>query len=183
MAAVVDGPVIVAGWIGDSRAYWLPDGAPAEQLSVDDSWATEQIEMGTPREQAEASPQAHAITRWLGKDSPGFDPRCAATIPEGPGWLLVCSDGLWNYCSAASDLAQLVTATAAQADGDPLRTASELVAWANGQGGHDNITVALARLETPAQHADEDGSPVAVPADQSADSLDPAVPPDRSPDR
>jgi serine/threonine protein phosphatase PrpC len=166
VAAVVDGPVIVAGWIGDSRAYWLPDDAPAEQLSVDDSWATEQIQFGVPREQAEASAQAHAITRWLGKDSPGFDPKCAATIPNGPGWLLVCSDGLWNYCSAAPDLAQLVTGVAGGMDGDPLRTSAELVAWANQQGGHDNITVALARLEPPAQTTDDAPS-------QATDSHDP----------
>jgi serine/threonine protein phosphatase PrpC len=147
VAAVVDGPVIVAGWIGDSRAYWLPDGGPAEQLSVDDSWATEQIQAGVPRDQAETSPQAHAITRWVGIDAPGLEPRCAATIPGGPGWLLVCSDGLWNYCSAAADLGRLVAAIAGGVDGDPLRTAGELVAWANQQGGHDNVTVALARLE------------------------------------
>ena len=172
VAAVVDGPVIVAGWVGDSRAYWLPDGAPAEQLSVDDSWATEQIQRGLSREQAEASPQAHAITRWLGEDSPGFDPRCAATIPNGPGWLLVCSDGLWNYCSAAPDLAGLVGGIADEVGGDPLKAATELVSWANQQGGHDNITVALARLETPVP-----GSPDAP--DDPADLLDSDPPAER----
>ena len=25
VAAVVDGPLLVVGWVGDSRAYWLPD--------------------------------------------------------------------------------------------------------------------------------------------------------------
>ncbi len=147
VAAVVDGPLIVAGWVGDSRAYWLPDAGPAEQLSVDDSWATEAVLAGMSRAQAEAAPQAHAITRWLGVDSPEVTPRCAATTPEGPGWLLVCSDGLWNYCSPAADVAELVSRTAAAAGGDPARIATELVNWANAQGGMDNITVALARLD------------------------------------
>jgi serine/threonine protein phosphatase PrpC len=147
VAVVIDGPLIVAGWVGDSRAYWLPDVGPAEQLSVDDSWATEQILSGMPRQVAEAAPQAHAITRWLGKDSPDFVPKCTAATPETPGWLLICSDGLWNYCSTAEDMAVLVSQAATAAGGDPAGTAAELVGWANAQGGQDNITVGLARLE------------------------------------
>ena len=150
VAGVVDGPVVVVGWIGDSRAYWLPDAGPGEQLSVDDSWASEQILSGVPREEAETSPQAHAITRWLGQDSPDHSPRCSSTTPTGPGWLLLCSDGLWNYCSPADRMGDLVTRIAADSDQDPVRTARALVAWANGQGGMDNITVALARLDAPA---------------------------------
>jgi serine/threonine protein phosphatase PrpC/ribosomal protein L37E len=150
VAAVVDGPVIIAGWVGDSRAYWLPDAGPAEQMSMDDSWATEQILGGMPRAQAESAPQAHAITRWLGVDTPDFTPKCAATIPDSPGWLLVCSDGLWNYCSAASELGDLVARISATTGSDPARTATELVNWANAQGGMDNITVALARLNPAA---------------------------------
>jgi len=146
VAAVVDGPVIVVGWVGDSRAYWLPDGGPAERLSTDDSWASEAISRGMPQAEAEVSPQAHAITRWLGVDSPDFAPRCASTTPSVPGWLLVCSDGLWNYCSPATAMGDLVARTAHAAGGDPIKTAAALVDWANAEGGMDNITVALARL-------------------------------------
>jgi serine/threonine protein phosphatase PrpC len=140
-AAWRDGQVVV-GWVGDSRAYWLPDDGPAEQLSVDDSWATEQIRAGVAREIAEADPKAHAITRWLGADSPDIDAETATTIATTPGWLLVCSDGLWNYCSAAADLHKLVAAQSTE----PLACAEALVQWANEQGGHDNITVTLARI-------------------------------------
>ena len=145
-AAVVDGPVVVTGWVGDSRAYWLPDAGEAHQLSVDDSWAQEMMAQGIPRAQAESSPQAHAITRWLGPDAPDPTARTAATIPDGPGWVLVCSDGLWNYCSPATDLADLVRATERSVGVDPQSLAAELVRWANAQGGRDNITAALARL-------------------------------------
>jgi len=147
VAAVIDGPLIVTGWVGDSRAYWFPDAGPAEQLSVDDSWATEQVLAGMPREQAEAAPRAHAITRWLGVDSPDIEPRCTSITRSGPGWLLICSDGLWNYCSEAADLGLLLGQTARAQDGDPARIATELVNWANAQGGMDNISVALARLD------------------------------------
>jgi len=65
-----------------------------------------------------------------------------------PGWLLVCSDGLWNYCSAAQDLAAVVSqaSTTSPEAAEPLPLARALVAWANAQGGRDNISVALARI-------------------------------------
>ena len=101
---------------------------------------------------------AHAITRWLGVDAPDHTPRVTSVVIDAPGWLLVCSDGLWNYCSPAEDVAALVARTAARSAGEPLATASALVDWANGQGGRDNITVALARLGTP----EPDGSAAAT---------------------
>jgi len=62
--------------------------------------------------------------------------------------LLVCSDGLWNYASEATELAALVhDAVATDPDrAQPLPLAASLTQWANDQGGKDNITVALARL-------------------------------------
>jgi serine/threonine protein phosphatase PrpC len=146
VAAVLEGDLLVTGWAGDSRAYWLPDARPAVQLSADDSWAGEAIAAGIPREVAERAPQAHAITRWFGVDAP--DPRAhtAARLVDGSGWVLVCSDGLWNYCSRAAELQGLVALTVQRTGNDPARLASELVAWAKQQGGHDNITVALARV-------------------------------------
>ena len=145
VAAVVDDGVLSASWIGDSRAYWLGDDGAAIQLSVDDSWATAAIATGVDRAVAEADARAHSITRWLGPDSPGGDPGFMTTTPSAPGWLFVCSDGLWNYCSEAKDLRALVYEHLAATEQDPLRASGALVDWANAQGGHDNITVALAR--------------------------------------
>jgi serine/threonine protein phosphatase PrpC len=66
--------------------------------------------------------------------------------PSGPGWILACTDGLWNYCSEASELARLMAQSAQAAGGSPSGVAARLVAWANEQGGRDNITVALIRV-------------------------------------
>ncbi|GAA1854078.1 PP2C family serine/threonine-protein phosphatase [Myceligenerans crystallogenes] len=148
-AAVVDSGLVVAGWLGDSRVYWLPDEGTADQLSVDDSWAQEMMAAGFSREEAENSPHSHAITRWLGRSAPDHDAHCAAMLPEVPGWILVCSDGLWNYCSEAQDVAALVRRLSGGTT-DPSETAAALVLWANAAGGRDNITVALARVEPPA---------------------------------
>ena len=62
------------------------------------------------------------------------------------GWLMVCSDGLWNYCGDGDELGDLVRSTAAQVGSTATEVAAALVEWANAQGGRDNVTVALARL-------------------------------------
>ena len=90
-------------YVGDTRAYWLPDAGPL-QLTVDDSAAAEQIAAGRPAAEAETAPQAHAITRWLGLDAP-TSRRARSARAHEPGWVLVCSDGLWNYCSEPDALA------------------------------------------------------------------------------
>jgi serine/threonine protein phosphatase PrpC len=149
VAAVIDQSLLVIGWVGDSRAYWLPDEGAALLLSIDDSFAAEQIAQGVPRPEAETGPQAHAITRWLGIDAPDHTPQIASVDLDGPGWVLVCSDGLWNYSSDPQDVAALVRETAPAAGEEPLDLAEALVAWANAQGGRDNITVALARVGEP----------------------------------
>ena len=151
VAAVVDESLLVVGWVGDSRAYWLPDLGEPRLLTVDDSFAAEQIADGVPRADAESGPQAHAITRWLGIDAPDHTPRTASLDLAGPGWVMACSDGLWNYCSEPHDVAALVDETGRASGAEPLQLAGALVDWANAQGGKDNITVALARVGSPRQ--------------------------------
>jgi serine/threonine protein phosphatase PrpC len=147
VAAVIEGRLLVTGCIGDSRAYWFPDAGPAVQVSADDSWAAEAMALGMPRQDAERAPQAHSITRWLGSDAPDPVPHTVARHLDEPGWVLLCSDGLWNYCSAAAELHDLVLARVVQVGQDGAAIAEALVAWANEQGGHDNISVALARID------------------------------------
>ncbi len=144
--------VAVVGNVGDSRAYWLPDSAdsPARQLTRDDSFAAEQMSAGVPRKEAETAAGAHAITRWLGTDSPDdLTPHTLDLDLDEDGWLLVCSDGLWNYCSEAEDLRTLVRETVDRLGPvglHPPALAQALTDFANTAGGIDNITVTLARV-------------------------------------
>lgn len=151
VVAVVDGDQVAVANVGDTRAYWLPDRDRGHQLSVDDSVAQAQMELGMSREEAETSAHAHAITKWLGPEATDLEPRTTTTRVAGPGWLMVCSDGLWNYCSEATSMATLVGQFwHAMPDGDgPDVLARALVGWANHQGGRDNISVCLARFEQP----------------------------------
>ena len=143
-AAVVVGDRVHWASLGDSRIYFLTD-AGGVQLSTDDSVAEELIRGGMPRAEAESSRQAHAITRWLGRDADDVTPEVGEYTATSDGWLLVCSDGLWNYASEPAALAERLRA-ASGAAAEPVGVASGLVKWANGQGGKDNITVVLARV-------------------------------------
>jgi serine/threonine protein phosphatase PrpC len=145
VAAVVDGSLLSVAWCGDSRAYWLPDGGDAVQMTTDHSLGTELMAAGMTREQAEADPTFHTITRWLGADSVDSHPEIVSLTIDSPGWFLVCSDGLWNYLTAPGSMAALV-GQLGQAGAEPLTLAAGLVDYANAAGGHDNITAAVARL-------------------------------------
>jgi len=138
---------VLAGGIGDSRCYWVPRKGTARLLTTDDSLAQARIELGIARQVAETGAQAHAILKWLGPGAGDPEPSLQAFDPDGPGWLVVCSDGLWNYASAPSDLQTVVREASA---GDPAlgawQLADRLVEWANRQGGHDNVTVGIVEI-------------------------------------
>ncbi|WP_230860348.1 protein phosphatase 2C domain-containing protein [Actinoplanes aureus] len=157
VAAAVRGPHVGFGWVGDSRAYWLTEDGPAEQLTEDDSWARHVIALGVDPQVAMNDPKAHAITAWLGADAGPVRPRVGAFTATKPGFLVLCSDGLWNYLPDPAGFADVVRACLSAATGpSPLLAAARaLVAYANEAGGADNITVALipvqpAEVVTPA---------------------------------
>lgn len=116
-------------------------------MTIDHSLGTELMAAGKSRAEAESDPSFHTITRWLGADSVDHAPELASQSIHGPGWVLVCSDGLWNYASALDEMACRVRDMSAESGSDPLPLAAALVDWANAAGGHDNITAALARWE------------------------------------
>ena len=148
-AAIIGPDGIYCANLGDSRIYWLPDAGEPQQLSKDHSLAQDGIDSGAGRAEAESSIFAHTITKWLGRDATDLTPNLVAVQPLAPGWLIVCSDGLWNYVSEATALGDLVAGFSQQPP-TPLQLANDLVDWANEQGGHDNITVACAHI-IPAQ--------------------------------
>ena len=143
VAACVRGIEIGYGWVGDSRAYWLPGDGPAEQLTVDDSWAAQAVALGADPQLALAGPRAHAITAWLGADSPDADPRAGVHRATASGHLVLCSDGLWNYLPDPDAFAGTVREHLREAGGEPMAAARSLTAYANAEGGADNITVVL----------------------------------------
>ncbi|MEU0097879.1 protein phosphatase 2C domain-containing protein [Streptomyces sp. NPDC006267] len=143
VGAITAGGLLVVGWVGDSRVYWVPEdrAQPTTRLTEDDSWAAQMVAAGLMNEaEAYADDRAHAITGWLGADAYEVEPHTAAFKPDRPGLVVVCTDGLWNYAESAEEMAAAVPADAHE---HPLRGAQVLVGHALDGGGHDNVTVAL----------------------------------------
>lgn len=144
VAAVVQNHIATIGWLGDSRAYWISANA-CQQLTQDDSWLTDVVAAGKMTEaEAKQSPDAHAITRWLGADvvEDAIPSIVNFTIP-GSGYLLLCTDGLWNYAPQPGQLANLVQQSSGT---DAISISRSLVEFARQSGGHDNITVTVLAL-------------------------------------
>jgi serine/threonine protein phosphatase PrpC len=158
LSAVAARDQVTLCWLGDSRAYWLaPAGSESEaesaQLTRDDSVAEGMVEAGLATEDAAmALPHAHVLTRWLDAEAAGLDgdparaPHVERFTPPGPGVLLLCSDGLWNYRPDAAELARLALPRALT---DPLGAANDMVRFAVEAGGADNITAVLIPYPVP----------------------------------
>jgi serine/threonine protein phosphatase PrpC len=146
VAALARSGRVVAGNVGDSRAYWVGlDGSHA-LLSTDDSWVREAVESGVPEAVARVSPRAHEITGWLGPDAGSIRPHVADYSAPSDGFVVVCSDGLWNYAESADSIAGLVQSSP---DPAPAGIARHLLEFALDAGGGDNVTVAV--LDTRAE--------------------------------
>lgn len=137
VAAVVTDREVTVGWIGDSRAYWLPVDRQPICLTTDDSLAVDLIASGVPPAEAQANPQAGALVRWLGVDGDDGPPKTVTLAPEGLGRVVVCSDGLSRYRSSPAALAEATPHDA------PVASARQLVRVALDEGGADNVTVVV----------------------------------------
>jgi serine/threonine protein phosphatase PrpC len=129
--------------VGDSRAYLWHDGQ-LRQLTEDHSVPGALLKQGKiTEEEAHDHPYRSVLYRCLGlKPSVEVDIYPSETLKAGDA-LLLCSDGLWDMIYPTERLAAFLAAEA-----DPLALCRRLVAAANEEGGEDNITVVLVRVES-----------------------------------
>jgi protein phosphatase len=136
-AAVIDGPQLVVGHVGDSRAYIIDDKT-ITQVTIDHSVVQEKVEKGEiTAEQARTHPQRNIITRvvgYYGKVEPAI---FRASLTEGDR-VLVCCDGLVIHLTD-DEIKQVVLQNP-----DPQEASGKLVALAIERGGQDNISVIVA---------------------------------------
>jgi serine/threonine protein phosphatase PrpC len=144
---------VVAGNVGDSRAYWVGLDGSRALLSTDDTWVREAIESGVPEALARVSPRAHEITGWLGPDAGAVQPHVAHYPAPGDGFVVLCSDGLWNYSESADSIAGLVQSSP---DPQPAAIARHLLEFALDAGGGDNVTVAVVDTRAELRPAEND---------------------------
>jgi serine/threonine protein phosphatase PrpC len=105
--------------------------------------------------------RANALMAWLGADADKIEPHIRTFEPAGPGVIIVCSDGLWNYAPDVDALADKALPSALDA---PLNAARILVRHALEGGGHDNVTVAVVPFPYRNTHAAGSGQQTPIPS-------------------
>lgn len=138
--ALVEGDKVWYAWVGDSRLYLIWEGE-STQLTTDDSWLNEQMRAGVPIAAALKDANAHCITQCLGMLDGKPEIHAAVQNLSPNASLLLCSDGLWNYCEDPNELRNLLGN--AHGTESLAQRCVRLVDYANSAGGQDNITVAL----------------------------------------
>ncbi|WP_329390788.1 PP2C family protein-serine/threonine phosphatase [Streptomyces sp. NBC_01716] len=133
VAGIVGPEGIWCAWIGDSRAYWLPDEGTCVAMTEDDS------------------DQREALTAWLGADAGEPRAQVRSYRPRGPGRLLLCTDGLTRHQPDAGGLRAVLTRRrrSTPADLRLLEDARALIGYGMDAGGQDNITALLIRTPQP----------------------------------
>lgn len=135
--------------VGDSRAYRITRTG-CHQITLDDDLASREVRLGYALyRDALQQPGAGSLIQALGMSGSVFlHPTIQRFVLDEDCLFLLCSDGLSDYDRVLENYqAELIPVLENRVD---LATASQrLVAIANQQNGHDNVTVGLilARLE------------------------------------
>jgi serine/threonine protein phosphatase PrpC len=139
VAAVLRGNTAYIANVGDSRAYLLR-GSQVKQISQDHSWVAEQVRAGLLTEdQARTHTQRNVITRCLGTQAEVDIDVFHEELSEGDSFVL-CTDGLSGLVSD-EELLRIVDQFV------PQESVYHLVERANENGGPDNITAIVARVQ------------------------------------
>jgi PPM family protein phosphatase len=126
--------------VGDSRCYLCARGA-LQQVTQDHTLTADLVRAGSlPPESAARHPYRHVVTNILGGAEPGVSVELHSLDLHPEDVVLICSDGLTDAVSEVR-IAEIL-----QQEQDPQRACGYLVADANRQGGKDNITVIVARV-------------------------------------
>jgi protein phosphatase len=131
---------LIIGHVGDSRCYRVR-GTELTQMTEDHSLINDYIRMKrvTP-EEAENWPHKNVIVRALGmKESVQVD--IFTEVPRVGDTYMLCSDGLTGMLK--DDTIQHILMSERDLD----RAVDRLITAANEEGGVDNISVVLARIE------------------------------------
>ena len=139
-AVLVIGQQMTVAHVGDSRAYSVQPKGQITLLTRDHSLVHRLEELGQiTSDEAAVHPQRNVLYRALGQgeflDADVF----TSQFPQ-PGYLFLCSDGLWGVVSE-SEILQIISESK-----DIQSACQSLVAAANAAGGPDNISAVMVKL-------------------------------------
>ncbi len=139
VAAILRGNHAYIANVGDSRAYLLRNTS-VRQVSQDHSWVAEQVRAGLlTEEQARTHAQRNVITRCLGTQADVDIDIFSEELEQGDS-LILCTDGLSGLVSD-EELQRIVNQYV------PQESVYHLVERANENGGPDNITAIVVRVQ------------------------------------
>ncbi|MEC4893344.1 MAG: serine/threonine phosphatase [Oscillatoria sp. PMC 1051.18] len=146
MALIKDTNVAIAH-VGDSRIYTYTRKRGLEQITIDHEVGQREIERGVEPEIAYSRPDAYQLTQALGpRDSNVLKPDITFTEVNEDTLFILCSDGLSDNQLLENNwesyIAPLISSKANLEQG-----LLKLIEFANHHNGHDNITVAIAKLK------------------------------------
>jgi len=145
-AALVDDHLFLAQ-VGDSRGYLLREGNLV-QVTRDQSLVNQLIEAGQlTEEEAETFEHNNIILQALGTAETVQVDLTFAELRRGD-MLMLCSDGLSGMVRN-DEIREVLRSFE-----DPLEACKSLTERANQAGGHDNITVVVAKFEGPRNWSD-----------------------------
>lgn len=129
--------------VGDSRAYAFRDGK-LNLLTEDQTLVGMLQKRGLlTDDQAQTHPSKHVILQALGQDKEVYAEIGAHEFQDND-YLLLCTDGLSSYVDHET-IEKILSSSS-----DTPTHCQHLIDAANANGGLDNVTVILARLETHA---------------------------------
>lgn len=139
-AVLIIGTQMTIAHVGDSRAYSVYFDGRMQLLTRDHSLVKRLEELGQiSAEEAAVHPQKSMLYRALGQGDVPEPDLFTSSLPQ-PGYLLICSDGLWGVVSEDNMFKIISDAPS------PHRACQNLVDAANAAGGPDNISVILVRM-------------------------------------
>lgn len=135
--ALVIGEQVTIAHVGDSRAYFLYTDGRVQALTQDHSLVRRLVQLKQiTEEEALVHPQRNVLYRAIGQNEP-FRPDINSYLLPHPGYLMICSDGLWGVVNE-NEISRIVL------NAPSLTSACQsLIDAANDAGGPDNITVVL----------------------------------------
>ncbi len=139
-AAFIAGDAAYIANVGDSRVYWIENGS-ITQVTEDHSLVAKLVAAGKlTKEEARNHPKSNLLYRTVGTDETVKVDTFRIGLKKG-GNLLLCTDGLWG--EVPDENIHKVCA----GEKDAKKACARLVQMAKENGGKDNITAVVVRVE------------------------------------
>jgi protein phosphatase len=140
IVSILLGKKLYIGHIGDSRVYLIRDNK-INKITSDHSLVEELLRSGTlTKEEAENHPKKNIITRAIGCSLVIDVDTYKQDVKEGDT-ILMCTDGLTNMVNE-SEIKNII-----EKETDVDIASENLIKAANKNGGEDNITVILFKID------------------------------------